>query len=318
MARAANNLKFGFSFAELVAQVLEKQTYLQRDAAELDARGVTAARLANLDTLLADFFTHPEAGVMSALVSVAVSKRNIMYDNLMARLRDVAGVASMALGVQSAEYRSFRYAKIHELGQDSFLFRAETMCDRADEFQAILTPRGISAADILAIRNLLPTFKNLIKAVDNANFQRDISTDKRHKSANDLYTELVDLAGIAKIYYQDRDEAKYNDYVIYATSETAQTRTGRLSANEKKTRKWEALSSETEFIAENESAGELKMYFSKSDNGKPATVFKMLAPHSKQTLNIASELGYNKETNATHFVLQNMSNNEVVYRVRIE
>ena len=318
MSKQEITLKFNFSFGELVAQVLEKQTYLERDAADLLPRGVTPARMADLANLLAAFQDVPEDGVMLELVSVAVANRTAVYTDMLTRLRDVAGVASLALGAQSAEYRTFQYGDINELSPAAFLLRAETMCDRADVYAAQLAAKGISAADITAIRDQIPVFQTLIKEADKAKGNRDTTTQTRRQAANDLYAEMAALAEIAKVYYQDRDEAKYNDYIIYSTSETAQTRTGRLSANEKKTRKWEALTAETEFIAENESAGDLKIYFSQTENGEPTTVFKTLPPFSKQTLNIATDLGYDKESNATHFILHNTSTSEVVYRIRVE
>lgn len=319
MPKQEITLKFNFSYGELLTQSDEKSTYLNRDAAVLTPRGITPDRITAFDDLQTVFTNVPEDGTMQSLVSIAVQKRDDARTEIMLKVRDVVGVAALALGgTSSPEYRTFMYGDINELEPSAFHFRVDTICDRAVVYQTQLEAKGITADNITEIRSLLPNYKNLIKEVDLAKGNRDIVTEQRRIAANNLYEEMAAMCEIAKVYYQDRDEAHYNDYIIYSSSKTAQTRTGRLLANESKTRTWEALTPETDFICENESDGDIEIYFSQTVNGTPATVFATLSSFQKSTHNIAEALGYNLETNAIHFVLKNKSSNEVIYRIRVE
>lgn len=318
MATSEITLKFNFSYGELLAQALEKQTYLTRDSADLLPRGVTPARLTAFDGMIVAFKNTTEDGILQSLVSVAVDKRDVLQEAIMVKIRDVAGVASLALGAQSAEYRTFQYGDINKLSPAEFLIRADSICDRADAYTTQLQAKGITPAMITAIRADFPAFQTLIKDADTAKGNRDINTQNRRTVANTLYTEIVALAEIAKVYYQDRDEAKYNDYIIYNTSATAQSRTGRLAAAEVKTRELNDLNNDLYIIAELESAGKLDVYFSQSTNGGPASVFATIDGFSKKTLNVATDLGYDPNIGATHFTLKNVGTQEVVYRMRIE
>lgn len=318
MAASEIILKFNFSYGELLAQALEKQTYLTRDLTDLTPRGVTAAKMTAFDGLIAAFRNTTEDGVMQALLSGAVDKRDALQDAMMVKIRDVAGVASLVLGAQSAEYRTFQYADINELSPAEFLIRADSICDRADIYAAQLTTRGITPAMITAIRNDFPTFQTFIKDVDTAKGNRDVNTQNRRTVANTLYSEIVVLAEIAKVYYQDRDEARYNDYIIYSSSKTAQTRTGRLSANEIKTRELSDLNDNLIIIAKLENEGTMQVYFSQNNNGTPASVSQTIDGFTQKAFTASTDLGYDPTISATHFTIKNHSTNEIVYRIRVE
>jgi len=324
MAKKEIITNFNFSFSELLEQSLEKQTYLERDQAELAPRGITPERLTAYAALLAAFQEISPDEVYKALLSAAVKKRDTTRKSLAIKLRDVAGVASIVLGDTSAEYRTFNYKKVSGSDAPEFLILAENIADRADDYIDQLSTNGITEEAILLIRTDIATFQQEIKDVATANGNRDIKTQERRTAANALYTDLSDMAEIAKVYYQDRDEAKYNDYIIYAHSETAQTRTGRLKAKQTKTRELEAINPETPIIIKNEGEAPLEAYFSQHTDGNPSPeggegIFATIPPHETLTLTAGENLGYNLEIDAVHFTLRNPSEDkEVIYRARIE
>ena len=324
MAKNEIITNFNFSFGELLQQSLEKQNYLTRDQAELAPRGIGPERLDAFAVLLQQFQDIAPDEVYKALLSGAVEKRDATRESLSIKMRDVAGVAAIALGENSAEYRTFNYKKISGSDVPEFLLLAENMADRAVIYASQLAEKGITDSAITEIRAAIAAFQQEIKDVATARANRDLETQARRTAANALYTELSDMAEIAKVYFQDRDEAKYNDYIIYATSETAQTRTGRLKAKQTKTRELEAINPDTSIIIKNEGEAPLQAYFSQHTDGNPAPegdtgIFAVIPPHETLTFIAAENLGYNQSIDAVHFTLHNPSEDmEVIYRARIE
>jgi hypothetical protein len=59
--------------------------------------------------------------------------------------------------------------------------------------------------------------------------ERDKAVNDRVTIGNDLYSELVKLADTGKHIWEDSDEAKYNDYVIYQSVDNTQTVNGTVA-----------------------------------------------------------------------------------------
>ncbi len=317
-------IKFAFSFAELLAQVLEKQAFLERDQDELTPRGVTPERMDGLGNLLTTFRDITPDAVYLARQTGATLARNEAQTAIGAKLREVAGVAANVLGDGTAAYRSFDYGKVADADAPEFALLAENMADRADEFQAQLTPRGIPASMITDIRSDLVAFDQLIKDARTAIANRDAATEARRIAANALYTDMADLADIAKIYWESRSEAKYNDYIIYHQSTTAQSRNGALKAATTKTRELHSMTADTSIIIKNEGEGTLQAYFSQHVDGGPApedgtAIFATIEPHKKVTVLAGTDLGFDPDIDAIHFTLRNVSaDKSLIYRARIE
>lgn len=60
--------------------------------------------------------------------------------------------------------------------------------------------------------------------------ERDAAVNERITLGNDLYAELVKLADTGKHIWEDTNEAKYNDYVIYAGQPDTETVSGSVAA----------------------------------------------------------------------------------------
>lgn len=59
--------------------------------------------------------------------------------------------------------------------------------------------------------------------------ERDTAVSQRITIGNDLYSDLVKLADTGKHIWEDTNEAKYNDYVIYQTVDNMQTVNGTVA-----------------------------------------------------------------------------------------
>ena len=316
MANSKYKKKFSFSYAELFEQALEKLAFAERDIAEITNIGINATKIAQLATAIDNYKSTKSDELMLKLITIEVSKKDLTRYEIEQQIINLMGSAGLALGVSTAEYRSFLYKKIDQLTDAGLLFRADYMCDRADLYATPLATKGITATDVLAIRNKLIAFKAQMKLTENAKMNREFETQKRLTTADLLYTELADICNAGKVYYQSKNEAKYNDYIIYDTSENIQSRTGTLAKNETKSRNLVDLTPNTTLIATNESEGFIKIYFSKSMAGKPTTKFITLQPSETKTLNIATDLGYSQQDHSLYFTLQNMSANVATYRMK--
>jgi hypothetical protein len=319
MATSEIITKFNFSYAELLQQALEKQVSMTRDVTDLTPRGVDAVRVAKFDTLIVEFQDTTPDRVMVGNITIAVSARDAARDALIVACRDVADVARMALKNKPGAYETFDYQASESMDPSEFLLWAENLCDRADVYINDLSPSGITQAAVDAIRADLAAFQTKIKGVIAAKKARDLNTAYRRTVANILYDEMSDIADIGKVYYQDRDEAKYNDYIIYASSETSQLRSGRLAAGITKSRPMEAITPETEILASNEGTAPIEIYFAQIKDEASVTKKYVLPPFEKAVLICGKDLGFDDSTSTTIFTLHNPSTtDEVIYRMRIE
>ncbi len=317
-------IKFHFSYAELVAQVLEKQTFLDRDQAELEPRGVTADRLTRLNDLFTNFRDVTPDEVYLALQTGATQARNDAQRDIGVIMREVAGIAANVLGPKSADYRTLRYDRVATAEAPEFLLLIDTFTDRIEAYLPRFENRGIDEETITNLRSQIAPFQQKIKDVDSAFANRDVATEARRNAANALYDDMANLADIAKVYWESRSEAKYNDYIIYHQSSTAQSRNGMLKAAETKTRELHSMTADTNIIIKNEGEGTLEAYFSQHTDGSPAPhadtgVFVTIEPHEKGTFLAAENLGFNPDIDAIHFTLRNASDDKsLIYRARIE
>ncbi len=324
MSQQETATKFDFSYAELMAQALEKQAFLERDQDELAVKGITADNLAEYATKMAAFQAINDDGVFKALESEAVQIRNAAQEALGVKLRNIAGTAANVLGDKSAQYRTFGYDKIAGAEPPLFLLQAEIIADRADAYRPQLDTKGIDGDYIAAVRTDITAFQQTIKDVATAAGNRDVATQTRRAAANTLYDIIVNLADLAKILYVDTNEAKYNDYIIYHKSSTAQSRNGRLKAKQTLTRELSAMTADTSIIIQNDGEAALEAYFSQHKDGAPAPegeagIFVSIPSHEKKTFIAGENLGYNPDIQATFFTLRNPSEDKsVIYRVRIE
>ncbi|MFH1004631.1 MAG: hypothetical protein V1781_03925, partial [Bacteroidota bacterium] len=188
---------------------------ISRDAAEMATYGIDASIssfIANKTRELKDLSTDEE---LAGIVSDLTEKKNEKAEAVKMAIRGIMARAKNAFGEQSAKFRRFGTKGMDEM-RDVELYRCGKRVIRvAQTYLAELTVKGLTQAIIDDLKNTNTIFDDKIDLKDDAERQRDIATANRISMANQLYSKIVEVCDYGKEHWKAKNEAKYNDYVIY-------------------------------------------------------------------------------------------------------
>lgn len=201
-----------------LAQLGDKAVDLiERDAAELLAYGIDnedSSFIAEQTQLFKDFPTDEE---LEGEVSTKTELKDAAADEVKVAVRSIMVRAKNKYGDQSGKYRKFGTKGMDDLDDNNLHRLGKRVVRVATEFLEELEEEGLTQdiIDDLAAKNAL--FDDGIDDKDEAVRERDISTEDRIELGNLLYEKIVKVFDSGKDYWVNKDEAKYNDYVIYDT-----------------------------------------------------------------------------------------------------
>jgi len=208
-----------FNFADGVLAQLTDKVILNgtRDSVQLIPLGVTAARLSTLQDKRDDFMELPDDEEMKGLVGEKVETKDASIVACEGYIRNIRRMAGNIFGEKSATFRRFGFEGINELEEVRRIKAFLRVWRQATAYETELAPEGLTAVILLAFKDAIKKFDDDFDAVDAAVEQRDKATQTRIVAGNEIYREVVKIAKTGKDYWFDKDEAYYNDYVIYTS-----------------------------------------------------------------------------------------------------
>lgn len=102
-----------------------------------------------------------------------------------------------------------------ELDDSAYLRFLEDFADSTEDNLADLAGEGIDAATVTAIRAKRTAFNTALKDQRKAIKARNTGQHERIEKGNALYKPMVKHCNTGKNIWENSDESKYNDYVIY-------------------------------------------------------------------------------------------------------
>lgn len=307
-----NDLHFTMSYDELLNLSYEKETYFTRDEADLSSRGITTARIAGINTLRDAFLQVPTDTVMTGYITVATGNRDAAMALLIADIRELIGIAKNTFGEKSGEYKTFGSTELNRLDASGLIRLATTVAEQTTTYLTAMAPHGASAAMVTALEAKADAMPALIRAINKAEGDRELTTVKRHDAANALYDEISKMCGTAVVYYTDRNPIKAADYVIYDLGGSVQQRNGDVAANSTVTRELKGIAPNSEFSLRVNDGASLVFYFSKTEGGVAGTKSVTVANNpNKFETTTAEALGFNSQTGFVYFCIHNPSTDEV-------
>jgi hypothetical protein len=313
-------LHFSMSYDELINLSYEKETYFTRDVANLTSRGITAARIAGIDTLRKAFLAVPTDTVMLGQIKIANTDRDTAMVPVIALIREIIGMAKNTFGINSGEYKTFGSTDLSRLDAGGLVRLGTTVGQQAGAYLTQMTPHGLTAATITELETLTNALPPLIREVDKTTGNQLLTTVDRHNKANALYDEISAMCSTAVVYYTDRNPVKAADYVIYDTSGSMQQRNGDVAANSIVTRDLKGVAANSQFSLRVNEGSSLVFFFSKTEAGVAGSKSITVAnnPNNFET-HTAADLGYDSSTGFIYFCIQNPSVDEVGnYSVKVE
>jgi len=146
-------------------------------------------------------------------------------------MRAIIGCAKIKWGSASPQVKRFNAGKMTTSSDRSFLTLARQCITLATEYLADLAAQGLTQSmidDLSTEAQLMEDEMNNISAKESL---RDLKTQERIDDGNELYDFVSQYCEIGKIIWQDVDEAKYNDYVIYPAVQSSLSKPQNLAAS---------------------------------------------------------------------------------------
>lgn len=311
--------KFTMSYHSLFNQCIEKKSFLYEDLSVLTDRGVTAARLAAFDGLIATFVNTPQNETSRAKITIDKEQRNQYMLQLRAAYKELWGIAKTTFGEKTAEYRIFNSTSVSQLNAKKLYDLSFAVLPAAEKYFTQLQVYGFTVAMYNNIKNLT----DAMAAASNNTYQTKVArlstTQQRQDAANNLYIELKKMCDIAYTYFENRNKLRAGMYLIYNTKGKYQQRNGTIAAQTTTTIKFKQLSANHKFKLMVTTGNSLEFYFSKTVGGEPYGKTLVVPVNDSQVLEcIATRLGYNSNKGATHFCIKNTGENSVDSRFRVK
>ena len=316
MPRREEIRRYRMSDARLVQLTDSVRQSAQRDAAELIAYGVTAATITALEAARDAFADNPTDEELSGDLVIATQAKNAEKTELQRQVRQISDRARIKFGEADGRFRKFGVELLTRQGDDELVRTAKRVVRVATGLLPELTSEGLTAIMIAELGASADTFDNLVDAQDEAFKNRDIAVDERISLGNTLYDLLVNLAAKGKLCWEDVNEAKYNDYILTASSSPAtQVTEGNVAAQSVVSTSVTGVSTATVLTLRNTGNVPLSFYFAvlPTDPTGPSPI--TVAPNESVTRN-AIELGYSEQ--ASRFNVNNEQEAPGSYRIEWE
>ncbi|MCX6153302.1 MAG: hypothetical protein NT007_03995 [Candidatus Kapabacteria bacterium] len=204
---------------------------ITRDQAQFTPRGVTAGNVTSLNALVTAFENLPGDSYYAADVSIAVEAKNATRADLDIKIRDITQCAIIKWGADSPRYKKFGTIDISKVSDREYLSVCRQVVVTATGYLSDLTSVGLTHDMIDAVTDGADAFGSNLDDLNEAITVRDIKKGERIADGNEIYSFITQYCTVGKYIWDDVDEAKYNDYVIYPTGSSGLSRPTNLTAN---------------------------------------------------------------------------------------
>ena len=187
----------------------------QRDTAELSFYGINEEYINLLKQKTSALKNMPTDEELLAGVSIGTAKKNDTADAIRTAVRSIMIRAKIVYGYNSAAYNNFGVKGLDRMNDNELLRCAKRVARIAEENLTALSEKGLTQEEITALYNRTQDYDYTIDAKDIAVSRRDRASAQRITIANELYELIKEVFDYGKDYWYSRQEAKYNDYIIY-------------------------------------------------------------------------------------------------------
>ena len=208
--------KFNMSYANLSGISRLQCDTILRDIVEFERFGISNADVEAFRSQVEVFDNTPIDEELSGIVIDLTIAKNELAEEVKTLIREVARFVKQVYKKQSGVYYSLSISDMSNKS-DLQLLRTAWCVIRLVRLKA--EELHVNAQDVADQLEAVNTeFESKIKAKDFAVQDRDMATDSRIELANSIYSKLIDFAELGAGIWAERNEAKYNDYIIYKTS----------------------------------------------------------------------------------------------------
>lgn len=264
--------EYNLTNADLAALVGNFIVYMNRDSTELATRGVTATDITDFETLGNAFEVFPPDVYYQAQVTAEVDAKNNARESSYDKIQLISGFFEQEWGINSWQYKQLGIKGLSKASDNNYLVLSRNVVTVAGEQLSNLTGIGLTQADIDGLNSELQTMEDKLHAIKEKQALRDSKTQERTQKGNELYEYLKKYSIIGKLVWENVDEAKYNDYIIYKTVHSGLSKPQNLQAIQDVTNP-SLVNLSWEFVLD---ATEYDIYVNIEEIGSPSGTFNLL------------------------------------------
>lgn len=220
---------YGISDAALVDLGQTVHAALVRDLADFAQYGIAATNATALLEQINDFFAFPKDEYYAGIMMEATVLKNNAITAMSEAAEGIVRRAIFKYGKGSAEVASFGWEGYANKREAEKLSVCNLVSQTATRKLTDMADTGLTAVIIADLDSLVTAARTQVAAKKATVEQRDQKVQERIGLGNDLYKQIAKYAELGKDHWENIDEAKYNDYVLYS-GPAVDTATGTLVA----------------------------------------------------------------------------------------
>ncbi|TGE20285.1 hypothetical protein E5K00_19960 [Hymenobacter aquaticus] len=208
--------EYPFTQAELWQRCLDLQPSLDRDAAALAGRGVTAARINKLKADTAEFGEMEPDTVLVQEGAAVTEEKDEVAEALKTAMQQVMSIIALRDEPRTARYKRFGVSDVMNLPEAKLHLAATMLVKQGRKYLDEYKAEGLTAALLDAVAANNEHFVEGLTERKEAENTRAGATRARLLFANGLYRQLVQLCAAGDSYWRLTDAAKAREYVVDA------------------------------------------------------------------------------------------------------
>ncbi|WP_400192357.1 hypothetical protein [Hymenobacter sp. B81] len=205
---------YPFTQAELWKRCLDLQPALDRDATELAARGVTAARIAAFKADTRSFGTLEPDAVLVQEGAIITEQKTAGQASLETAMQQVMALVAVRDSPRTGRYKRFGVRDVSSLGEAGLFLGAALLVKQGRKYLPEYAVEGLTEAMLQTVEACSAAFLAGLAERKEAENTRSTATETRLAFANRLYAQLVQLCAAGEALYRHTDAVRARQYVV--------------------------------------------------------------------------------------------------------
>jgi len=212
-----NELKptYSMPYGTLVQLGDKAESLCERDADILIEYGINEGKRTTLKNKTQELKDMPTDEELLSLSVLLTQEKNDYAEKVKEGIRKIMVRVKNVYGDKSPQYKRFGTKGLDKMSDNDICRCAKRVVRTATEYLDVLADKGLTQEEIAELESNNQVFDDKIDEKDNAVRERDIATENRIHTANELYALICEIFDYGKNHWYSRGEAKYNDYIIY-------------------------------------------------------------------------------------------------------
>jgi hypothetical protein len=211
---------FHFNYGHFLREMSVKVKFMLRDLEVFHEFGYSIEKAKEIENLIRDFGDFPTDEELAGDVMIATEKKNLIRAELIDAIRKIIVRVDIIFDSQNPHYKKFGLGTLSRMTDEALHRTGKRVARVAGMYLSEMKKTGLHKSDLKDLLFLADRFDEAIEKKLDAVADREIATMERTGLANLIYQEILALCNVGKEIWKNRNEAKYNDYILYDTPST--------------------------------------------------------------------------------------------------